>query len=387
MLAARASQSFLRSLDRLQSGKLRLVLPNGQERLFEGKHPGAAGTLVLKEWGVLANLLGRGDLGFGEDYKDGKWETDNLTNLLEFGLQNAAMLPACVYGNPLGQLAARLRYALRRNSLSGSRRNIRAHYDLGNAFYQLWLDPSMTYSAALFRQPEASLEQAQMHKYDRITERLGKNSGTLLEIGCGWGGFAERALTQGDYAMKGITLSPAQQAYAVERLQGTGVTIALEDYRHQQGQFDHIVSIEMFEAVGEKFWKTYFTAVQSLLKASGRAVVQTITIDPALFKSYRRGSDFIRSHIFPGGMLPCPARFQAAAQQAGLRVLGTHAFGLDYARTLEHWLARFDASREAVLALGFDEAFIRTWRFYLAGCIASFKTQRTDVMQWELARA
>ncbi|MFB2533204.1 class I SAM-dependent methyltransferase [Paracoccus sp. p3-h83] len=247
------------------------------------------------------------------------------------------------------------------------------------------MDPTMTYSSALYG-PGDDLVAAQHRKYDRMIDGLGAPSGRLLEIGCGWGGFAERALSRGDFAPKGLTLSQEQAAYARERL-GPGAQIALQDYRDEAGRYDHVVSIEMFEAVGEKFWPVYFAKLREVLAQKGRAMIQTITIDDRHFDRYRKGSDMIRSFIFPGGMLPSPSRFRDQAERAGLRVEDAFGFGADYARTLREWLDRFDARRDEVAALGFDAGFIRVWRFYLAACIAGFATGRTDVMQYRLAHA
>ena len=231
-----------------------------------------------------------------------------------------------------------------------------------------------------------TLHEAQQNKYDRIINQLESNKGNLLEIGCGWGGFADRIADNGDFKIKGITLSSQQEAFAKNRLQDKA-TIAIEDYRHQTGKYDHIVSIEMFEAVGEKFWNTYFATIKSLLKAKGNAVIQSITIDDPFFDSYRKGGDMIRTFIFPGGMLPNPSRFEQEAATAGLKVTNRYAFGNDYATTLREWLNNFDAKINAVKALGFDDIFIRTWRFYLSACIASFRIKRTNVMQWRLEHA
>ncbi len=277
-----------------------------------------------------------------------------------------------------------LSYLFRINTLKGSKKNIHAHYDLGNAFYKLWLDPSMTYSSAIFDDSTKNLEQAQHRKYDRIIDELDAGSGSLIEVGCGWGGFAERAQQRGDFDIKGITLSEEQHAFAQQRL-GNSADIVLEDYRHQQGKFQHIVSIEMFEAVGERYWQTYFAKLKSMLQQKGKAVVQTITINEADFPRYRRGGDFIRSFIFPGGMLPTPTRFKQEAAKAGLKVDNEFFFGYDYAKTLGVWLNNFDAEINKVKALGFDESFIRLWRFYLAACISGFNTDRTNVMQVTLS--
>jgi cyclopropane-fatty-acyl-phospholipid synthase len=271
------------------------------------------------------------------------------------------------------------------NTLKGSRKNIHAHYDLGNDFYKLWLDQTMTYSSAIFHDQNDDLEKAQHSKYDRIINRLGA-SGRVLEIGCGWGGFAERALQTRDYAIKGLTISNEQHAFATERL-GQKAEIALEDYRLQTGRYDNIVSIEMFEAVGENYWPLYFNKLKSLLADNGKALVQTITIGEDYFDRYRQGGDAIRTFIFPGGMLPSPKRFEEESVKAGFKLTDAFAFGQDYARTLELWLERFEERLGEVRALGFDEKFIRMWRFYLTSCIASFKIGRTNVMQMELQHA
>ncbi len=359
-----------------------LTLPDGSTHGFSGQTPGSAVSMTITDWDVIPNLAQGGDSAFAKDYAMGKWHTDNLQNLIALALANESAVRDYLFGNVFTRILYNISYWFRTNTLRGSRKNIQAHYDLGNDFYQLWLDPSMTYSSALYRQGDESLTEAQHNKYDRIIECLG-TSGRTLEVGCGWGGYAERALQRGDYDIKAITLSDQQHLYAQTRLKGNA-NIALEDYRLQTGKYDHIVSIEMFEAVGEKYWKTYFEKISSLLKEGGTALVQTITIDDKLFESYRTGQDFVRSHIFPGGMLPSAERFAHHAQKAGLRVNTALNFGLDYARTLENWLHNFDQQYEAVKQLGYDEKFIRMWRFYLAGCAAAFQIRRTDVYQFEL---
>ncbi len=386
MLAKFATQQLFKYLDLLESGTLKLTTPDGNTRVFEGKVRGEQASIELHDWRVIRNMMLKGDIGFAEDYRDGLWETDNLTALTTLGLTNQQALNRFVAGSAFSRKLSILSYLLRLNSLSGSRKNIHAHYDLGNDFYKLWLDPSMTYSAALFKNPNESLEQAQHHKYDRILECLNQNSGSLLEIGCGWGGFAERASARSNFDLKGITLSEAQLVYAKKRL-GPNADIVLKDYRHQRGKFDHIVSIEMFEAVGERYWPTFFKQISSLLKKNGKAIIQTITMNEQGFPHYRKSGDFIRSFIFPGGMLPSPSRFRAEANQAGLNAGHEFYFGQDYARTLEHWLHAFDQNRPQVKALGFDEGFIRLWRFYLSACIAGFKTSRINVTQVELCHA
>ncbi len=384
MLQAIITERFLKALEHLEYGQFDVTTPDGRIHSFRGDKDGAHGTLIIKDWSVVYNLARKGDIGFAEDYQRGLWDTEDLCNLLLMGLQNEKALNKYIYGGFFSRLIARLSYVFKLNTLKGSKRNIHAHYDLGNDFYTLWLDPSMTYSSALFTKDGESLQQGQYNKYDRILERFEAKPGNLLEVGCGWGGFAERSITRNhDYGIKGITLSNQQHDYANNRLQGQA-QIALEDYRNQDGTYDYLVSIEMFEAVGERYWKTYFQKLQSLLKQTGKAVVQTITIDERYFERYREGGDVIRSYIFPGGMLPSPERFQHEASRAGLRVTDSFAFGHDYAKTLKEWLEVFDHKYQQVKALGFDDHFIRLWRFYLAACFASFMVGRTDVMQMEL---
>jgi cyclopropane-fatty-acyl-phospholipid synthase len=386
MIEKAASNMLFKRLDTIDSGEITVVTPDGKTRVFEGRMPGEKAKIELKEWRVILNMIRKGDVGFAEDYRAGHWDTDNLVGLTTLGLVNRSALDHVIAGSKFSRTITSLSYLLRLNTLNGSLKNIHAHYDLGNEFYKLWLDPSMTYSSALFQNENEDLGQAQNNKYDRMIDCLDAQSGSLLEIGCGWGGFAERATHRGDFEVKGITLSQEQHDYAQKRL-NEKASIALEDYRHQQGKFDHIVSIEMFEAVGERYWPTYFRKVSSLLNRGGKAVIQTITMNEQDFPRYRRGGDFIRSYIFPGGMLPSPSRFREEASKAGLVANNEFFFGQDYARTLEHWLHAFDARLDQVKAQGFDDGFIRLWRFYLAACIAGFRTGRTDVMQVELSHA
>ena len=372
------------ALDGIETGALTLITPDGRTRTFEGRKDGPTAHLHVHRWQVFSNLIFKGDIGFADDYRNGLWDCDDLTALVELALLNRSACQDFVLGHGVFRTLSKLRYILNLNTIRGSKNNIHAHYDLGNSFYKLWLDPSMTYSSALFKGDEDDLMSAQNNKYDRILDVLGSSSGDLLEVGCGWGGFAERAVAKSDFNIKGITLSEEQHQFARERLK-TQANIALEDYRHQKSLYDQIVSIEMFEAVGEKFWPVYFQKLKSLLKQKGRAVLQTITINEHDFATYRNGADFIRSYIFPGGMLPSLPRFQQEASKAGLKTGSVHAFGQDYARTMTHWLDRFDDRAEDIKALGFDEGFMRLWRFYLAACIAGFKVGRTDVVQIELA--
>jgi cyclopropane-fatty-acyl-phospholipid synthase len=387
MINKTAAEQLLKRLKQLSWGTLTLTTPDGQVRTFSSQNNTEHhASLVVHDWRVFTNLMRKGDIGFADDYRTGKWDTDDINRLVELGLRNQSAMDGMGTGNQFYRLLSSLFYLFRLNTVKGSKKNIHAHYDLGNAFYKLWLDPSMTYSSALFESEHESLTDAQHRKYDRMLDCLDAQSGRLLEVGCGWGGLAERAINRGDYDIKGITISEEQHAFAQQRL-GNHVNIALEDYRHQTGLYDRIISIEMFEAVGERYWNTYFQKIKALLAKHGKAVVQTITINEHDFPRYRRGGDFIRSFIFPGGMLPSVSRFQQEAAKAGLVAHSPHMFGKDYARTLDVWLASFDQQKPKVKALGFDESFIRLWRFYLAACSAGFRTNKTDVMQVELSHA
>jgi cyclopropane-fatty-acyl-phospholipid synthase len=387
----RTARWLFRLLERLHAGRLDLVLPGGQHIGFTGARPGQHAQLHIGDWGVIGAILRAGDIGFAETYLEGRWTTPDLAALLELAAQNRPVLEKAIHGSWIGSLFYRLRHLLRRNTRDGSRRNIHAHYDLGNDFYRAWLDDSMTYSSALYAGDHSlTLSQAQAGKYDRILDRLGVQPGQeILEVGCGWGGFAERAAGRGA-RVRGITISREQLAFAQQRLDaaGLGELACAEfcDYRDVQGQFDFVVSIEMFEAVGEAYWPDYFRTLRERLRPGGRALVQSIVIDDALFRTYRRGSDFIQQYVFPGGMLPSPSAFRDQAAGAGLTVVDAYAFGQDYARTLQHWRERYNAVSETLRPLGFDERFERLWNFYLAYCEAGFRASSIDVVQWELAR-
>lgn len=384
---------LLQMLAGLRHGSLRLETPDGETLVFNGAAGGPAADLALRDWGVCSELLRGGDVAFADAYIEGRWESSDLAALLQLAAVNERALEQAIHGRWWMRAALGLRHALNANTRRGSRRNIEAHYDLGNDFFRLWLDPGMTYSAAVFAgDSHLSLEQAQQAKYERILERLGAKPGDrVLEIGCGWGGFAEHAAASRGCRVHGITLSPSQLAYARERIERRGlghlVTLELRDYRDLDGRYDHVVSIEMMEAVGERWWGAYFGKIAALLSPGGRAVVQVITIAGAHFRRYRQGSDFIQQRVFPGGMLPSAEAFSRHAAAAGLRLGDAHAFGPDYAETLRRWERTFQERAAEVRGLGFDERFIRLWRFYLAYCEAGFRTGRTDVYQFELTHA
>lgn len=379
-----------RVLRELQHGALRVEYPDGRCELFgDGMHPV---TLTIRDWRVCSATLRAGDIGFAQSYIDGDWTSDDLPGLLEVFSRNRQALEAVIYGSWWGGLLYRIRHLFNRNSKAGSRRNIHAHYDIGNAFYKLWLDPSMTYSSALFNGGvEQDLREAQLEKYRRILRRLDLgHDARVLEIGCGWGGFAELAAAEANAHVTGLTLSTEQLQYAERRLMQAGLShradLRLQDYRDTDGQFDAIASIEMFEAVGEAYWPDYFACIARNLKPAGRACIQTIVIDDSLFERYRKGTDFIQQYIFPGGMLPSPAAFRRHAAQHGLRVIDEFAFGEDYARTLAKWRAAFNAQLPHVREQGFDDRFVRTWEFYLAYCEAGFRANNIDVMHFTLEK-
>lgn len=392
----RAASRLLDWLGELRFGSLAVELPDGNTRTIGEAGPveGTQARLIVRDWTMFEDVLARGDIGFGESYIDGAWESPDLACLLTLLNRNRDTLGRAIHGHGWSLLIERLRHFRNANTRAGSRRNIMAHYDLGNDFYAQWLDPTMSYSSALFINPTATLAEGQAAKYRRIAAKLGIRPGdTVLEIGCGWGGFAEVAAREAGARVTGITLSPAQLAFARERMQRAGlaeqVTLELTDYRdlpQRTQRYDHVVSIEMFEAVGERWWPTYFNTVQTLLKPGGHALVQSITIANALFSSYRKGTDFIQRHVFPGGMLPSPDAFRRAATRAGLVTRDHFAFGLDYARTLALWKHDFNARWSGIAAQGFDERFRRLWNFYLSYCEAGFATGTTDVMQFHLVR-
>jgi len=384
-IAAHIERRWHSALSRLEFGTLDFIAPNGEVTTVRGPKPGPHAQFSLNEWDVLRRVAARGDIGLGEDYIAGAWTTDNIENLFSLFLLNIDHFDDFANGSFLNQLFFRIHNSfVRRNSLSGSKRNIQDHYDVGNDFYSLWLDKSMTYSSALFDGADVALEDAQRNKYERILSRFQKRAASVLEIGCGWGGFAECA-TQESHNVTGLTISPAQHRFALERLKGAA-DIKLEDYRKSRGLFDMIVSIEMFEAVGERYWPQYFATVAERLKEGGRAVIQTITIRDDLFDAYRTRSDFIRHYVFPGGMLPSLQRFREEAERAGLKVAGVFSFGKDYAKTLREWSERMQERSADIIALGHDERFLRNWQFYLGICAAAFSVERTDVSQVELVR-
>ncbi len=386
-----AARTVLRCLRQIRHGSIELHLPDGQLlRVGHGEAPHA--SLRIHDWSVCAAVLKSGDIGLAEAWIDGRWTTRDLPGLLRFFLVNREAIERVVYGSRWGSLLYRLKHLLNRNSRRGSRRNIHAHYDLGNAFYERWLDGSMNYSSAWFAEGFGqSLESAQQAKMSRALSEAGVRPGSrVLEIGCGWGAVAETAARAGAH-LTGVTLSTEQLDWARRRLGDAGLAeradLRLQDYRDiADAPFDAIVSIEMFEAVGRDYWPSYFETVRRCLKPGGKACIQSITIHDDLFDRYVRSTDFIQQYIFPGGLLPSPKEFRLAAERAGLVVEQQLAFGPDYAETLRRWREMFLAEEEAVRSIGFDTRFMRTWDFYLAYCEAAFDAGSTDVVQFTLRR-
>lgn len=383
-LTQRVKLDFLSACEAIHTGSLRIRTPGGEIHDFGSGRPEA--ELQINDWAAITATAARGDIGFGESYVAGLWDTPSIQALTELVLLNMDRFEGFANASPLNMLKFRVvDRILRANSKQGAARNIRAHYDVGNEFYQCWLDPSMTYSSAVFDEADSDLARGQQRKYDRILGRLGEGE-RVLEIGCGWGGFAERAADRGRH-VTGVTISPSQKGYADARLDGRA-EIRLQDYRDVSGTFDNIVSIEMIEAVGERYWPEYFATLKARLAEGGRAVVQAITVADDYFPTYRRGSDYIRHYTFPGGMLLSDGIIRDQARRAGLKVQESFAFGLDYARTCATWGEQLDAARPRLAKVGYgDEGFLRNWRYYLAICAAAFSVGQTDVVQVELAHA
>ena len=377
---------------RTENGSLRFNLPDGRSVLFDHGNPGPHAVVDVHEFGFAKRALAGGDIGFAESYMDGEWSTPDLTAVLEYFSENFEAAGKLAVGGSLVRGINKLRHFFNRNSRAGARRNIMAHYDLGNDFYSAWLDETMTYSSALFDKPNLSLEQAQTAKYKGIADRLSAGPDSeLLEIGCGWGGFAEYAAKARGSKVTCLTISEAQRDYAAARMQREGlsdrVEIRLEDYRDHQGKYDGVASIEMFEAVGEAYWPSYFEKVRESLKDDAKAALQIITIEDRLFRRYRKRTDFIQRYIFPGGMLPSEVALRESLSNAGLRFDAVHYFGQDYARTLKLWADRFEEAWDKIQTFGFDERFRRLWRFYLSYCEAGFGNGRINVGQFQLSRA
>ena len=393
--APSAARAALKMLLRLKHGTLTVKLPDGSvQRFGNGETPMA--SLHLINWNVCGAALRSGDIGFAESFIAGDWTTPHLTELLRVFIVNRKEVEDVFYGTWLGRFAYRVRHLLNRNTKANSQKNIHAHYDLGNAFYELWLDGTMNYSSAIFETPETSMKEAQHAKVRRALRMAQVKPGDrVLEIGCGWGALAEKATTEFDASLVGVTLSTEQLAWAQARMQRLGTSgkaeLRLQDYRDigrttADQPFDAICSIEMVEAVGREYWPEYFQTVSRLLKPGGRACIQSIVIADELFDRYIGSTDFIQQYIFPGGCLPCPREFRAQADLAGFDMVDEFSFGQDYAQTLRLWRHDFMAQESRVLQLGFDKRFIRIWEFYLCYCEAAFAQGNTSVMQFTLRK-
>ncbi len=379
------------ALLRARRGSIRFTLPDARVLVFDHEQPGPKADIRVHDYHFIGQVLAGGDIGFAEAYMDGKWSTSDLTAVLLFFTENFEAAGRLAVGGRMVKFVNNLRHLFNRNSKAGARRNIMAHYDLGNRFYETWLDPSMTYSSALFTSPNMSLEHGQQAKYEGIANRIGAGPDSdILEIGCGWGGFAEYVARTRGSKVTCLTISQAQADYARARMQREGlseqVTILLEDYRDHQGLYDGVASIEMFEAVGESYWPSYFDKVSGVMRSGGRAALQIITIADEYFERYRRRADFIQRYIFPGGMLPSETALKAQFARAGLRHDEVQYFGQDYARTLQLWAQRFGSAWQEIEPMGFDLPFRRMWEFYLSYCQAGFLTGRINVGQFQLAK-
>jgi cyclopropane-fatty-acyl-phospholipid synthase len=378
-------------LQQIDQGCMSFSLPDGRTFIARGTRPGPHGHFDVTNTQLFSRIVRDGDMGFAEAYMDGWWDTPDLQSVMDVALLNNDQVGEGFPGAAFVRAYERLRHWLRSNTKRGSRRNISYHYDLGNEFYGLWLDPSMTYSSALFSGQGEDLEQGQKNKYASVCDRMGlKHGDHVLEIGCGWGGFAEYAIRERGARVTGLTLSREQHDYAKKRLFEAGLAdraeIVMRDYRDERGSYDGIASIEMFEAVGEKYWPTYFRTVYDRLKPGAGASIQMITIADHLFDSYRRGTDFIQKYIFPGGMLAPLSEARARAEAAGLTYAGSMEFGQSYSRTLREWYEMFNDRWDEVTKLGFDDRFRRMWNFYLTSCAACFEANTTDVTQMALRK-
>lgn len=379
---------LLEMLAQIKKGEIAVITPDGVQRNFRGAETGERVMLRIHDWRFCEDLFLKGDIGLGESYIEARWDCDGINKLIRIGIENAPSFERAIKGSLLRIAFYRLKHLMNRNSKKGSQKNIHAHYDLGNDFYKLWLDSTMSYSSALFRSEGEGIVTAQENKYENILQKLKLNVGDhILEVGCGWGGFMEYAAQKG-IKVTGVTISKEQYEFAQKRLAKYGdlVSLKYQDYRDITGKYDHIVSIEMFEALGEQFWETYFKKLYSILKPGGQLIIQSITINNEDFSSYRRGTDFIQQYIFPGGMLPSPEVFKANAAKCGFLHLDDFEFGADYGTTLKIWEEKFSESLDKIKSIGFDDKFIRTWRFYLKYCQGGFEAGKISVYQFNLIK-
>jgi cyclopropane-fatty-acyl-phospholipid synthase len=387
----RMVQLALGFASRLRRGTLDVTLLDGRVMRFGGAEPGPAAQMTLHSYGFASKLINNGDIGIAEAYLRGDWDTPDLTQFLYLFCVNHELIQSMLADKPLVRFVQTVQHWFNRNTKRQARRNIYAHYDIGNAFYSAWLDPSMTYSSALYEDDTPDLTAAQNNKYRRLAEAIDLRPGQkVLEIGCGWGGFAEFAAKTFNAKVVGLTISKEQRDFAQKRIQAAGlsdkVEIKLQDYRDERDRYDRIASIEMIEAVGEEFWPKYFSQVRDRLLPGGLAGIQAITIQDSMFQSYRREVDFIQRYVFPGGMLPSPQVLKAFGERFGVPVIRERIFGQDYAKTLATWRNNFRAAWPNLKPLGFDERFRRLWEYYLAYCEAGFLSGNIDVRQVVFAK-
>ena len=376
---------------RLEWGSLSLTLPDGRLIEIRGRAPGKHAQVQIKNYRCLLRLIRAANVGWAEGYLADEWDSPDVTALLEVFARNSDRMRDLYEGKAWANVVNRVLHLFNRNSRAGAKRNIMAHYDLGNAFYQRWLEPSMTYSSAKFERPDDDLSTAQRNKYQALARRIDlRPEHSLLEIGCGWGGFAEFAAKEIGCRITGITISREQLDFARQRLFNQGLAdkaeIKLEDYRDTRGTFDRIASIEMFEAVGETYWPAYFSKIRERLAPLGQAGLQIITIDERYFNAYRSSVDFIQKYVYPGGMLPSMQALRDQVARADLAWGDDTTFGLDYAQTLARWRGRFIGAWDDIRTLGFDERFKRLWSYYLSYCEAGFRAGSIDVMQIAVTR-
>ncbi len=376
---------------RLEHGRLDFVLPDGRRFRAEGQKPGPVAEITIHNPDTFGRLIREGDLGFCEAYLDGWWSTPDLMVFMDLIHQGNEAVYDGYPGMSVIRAFEKLRFWWQSNSRGQAKKNIAYHYDLGNEFYQLWLDDTMTYSSGLFTTGQESLEKAQEQKYASMVDQMGAKPGDhVLEIGCGWGGFAEYAARERGLRVTGLTISQAQHDYAVARIAKAGlsdrVTIKMQDYRDETGLYDGIASIEMFEAVGERYWPVYFNTLRDRLKPGGHATLQIITVQDKRWKVYKRGVDFIQKYIFPGGMLPSPGALKSEIARAGLHLKGSIEFGHSYSQTLRRWHDVFNERWPEVAKMGFDDRFRRMWNFYLTSCAGTFRGGNCDVTQITVTR-
>ena len=377
---------FISTLKKCQNGSIKIIDPNNKV-IEVNNESGVKADIKIKDWSIVKNMIKNGDVGFASDFRDGKWTTTNLKNLFTFVIINDKTLGKLLFGEFITRFFSNIKYIFNKNTIKGSKKNIESHYDLGNNFYKIWLDKSLTYSSALFLKNNSTLYEAQVNKYKRISDILKtQSSNKLLEIGTGWGGFLNNS--KNDFQqLDSITISKEQYSYSKNlHKNNSNINVIYDDYRKINSKYNSIVSIEMFEAVGQEYWNTYFQKINNLLARNGKAVIQTITIDDNLFDSYKNSTDAIRTFIFPGGMLPSQKIFSKYACNNGFKILDKFSFGDSYAKTLDIWHETFKSNLEDVKKLKFDEKFIRLWEYYLTSCSSSFTNERTNVYQFTLQK-